>query len=76
MSYFFVIKANSNDLIWPKWYETAKKETSCVDTLLIYAIWYEFSNDFDAQSDFGKFFVKKKSTNLDHSYLKYALATD
>ena len=36
-----------------------KKETSYIDTLLFHTLWYEFSNDFDAQSDFGKIFVKK-----------------
>ena len=30
------------------------------DTLIIYTLWYEFQNDFDAQSDFGKNFVTKK----------------
>ena len=34
-----------------------KKETSYIDTLFIYTLWYEFSNDFDALSDFGKHFV-------------------
>ena len=34
-----------------------KKETSCIDTLLIYTLRSEFANDFDAQSDFGKIFV-------------------
>ena len=37
----------------------AKKGRSYIDTLLIYTLWYESSNDFDAQSDFGKFFVTK-----------------
>ena len=36
-----------------------KKETSYIDTLLIYTLWYEFSSDFDAQSNFGKIFVTK-----------------
>ena len=31
-----------------------KKETSYIDTLLVCSVWYEFPNDFDAQSDFGK----------------------
>ena len=34
---------------------------------------YEFSNVFVAQSDFGKKKITKKSTHLDHSYLKYTL---
>ena len=25
--------------------------------LILYTFWYEFTNDFDAQNDFGKFFV-------------------
>ena len=49
-----------------------KKETSYIDTFLIYTFWYEFSNVFSAQSDFGKK-NHKKSTHLDHSYLKYTL---
>ena len=36
-----------------------KKEASYIDTLLIQTLWYEFSNDFDAQSDLGKIFVTK-----------------
>ena len=49
------------------------KETSFIDISLVYTLWYEFSNDFDGQSDFGKNLVTEKSTHLDHSYLKYAL---
>ena len=45
------IKYGLNDTKWIK--------TSCFDTLLIYTLWYEFSNDFDAQGDLGKFFVTK-----------------
>ena len=45
--------------MWPEWYETNKKETSYIDNLLIYTIWYKFSNGFDAHSDFGKMFVTK-----------------
>ena len=44
-----------------------------IDTLLIYTFWYEFSNDFDAQSDFGKDFVSEKLVSWNHSYLNYAL---
>ena len=29
-------------------------------TLIIYTLWYEFYNDFDAKRDFGKIFVTKK----------------
>ena len=38
-----------------------KKVTSYmyIDTLLSYTLWYEFSNDFDAQSDFWKKIVIK-----------------
>ena len=44
-----------------------KKETSYyIDTLFNYTLWYEFSNNFDAQSDFGK------ACPLEHSYLKFA----
>ena len=35
-------------------YEKDKKETSYIDTLLIYTLWYEFSNVFVAKSDFGR----------------------
>ena len=45
-----------------------------IDTLLMHTLRYEFSNDFDAQRYFGKIFVTKKPTHLDHSYLKYTLA--
>ena len=40
--------------------DTAKKERIYIDTLIIYTLWYEFQNDFDAQRDFGKNFVTKK----------------
>ena len=43
-----------------KWHETDKKETSYIDTLLIfYTLWYDFLKNFDAQSNFGKIFVTK-----------------
>ena len=50
--------------LWQTQIQTIKyglndKETSYIDTELIYTLWYEFSNDFDAQSDFGKNFVTK-----------------
>ena len=35
------------------------KKTSYFDTLLIDTLRYEFSNHFDAQSDFGKTVVTK-----------------
>ena len=41
-----------------------KKETSYIDALLLYTLQYEFSNDFDAQSDFGKIFVTKLFTSF------------
>ena len=31
-----------------------------IDILLKYILWYEFSNDLDAQNDFDKNFVTKK----------------
>ena len=46
--------------IWSLWYDTDKKERIYADTVLIYPLWYDFPNDFDAQSDFGKYFVTKK----------------
>ena len=39
-----------------------KKEPSYIDTLLIYTLWYEFSNDLDAESDFGKISVTNNLT--------------
>ena len=36
-----------------------KKETCYINTLLVYNLWYEFSNDFEAQSKFGKNIVTK-----------------
>ena len=59
---FFVTNANSNDWTGPQRYD--------IDTLLIYTLWYEFSNDCDAQSDLDTVFVTKKSTPSKHSYLK------
>ena len=44
-----------------------------VDTLLICTLWYEFSNNVDAQSDFGNFFVTNKRVPWNHIYLKYLL---
>ena len=44
-----------------------KKETIYIYTVLIYTLWYEFSNVFAIQRDFGK----KKFTK--NSYLKYTL---
>ena len=35
------------------------KETSYIDTLLIYTLRYQFPNDFDAQSDLGKYLSQK-----------------
>ena len=39
---------------------TNQKEKCYIDTLLISTLWYEFSNDFDVQRDFGK----KKFTKI------------
>ena len=50
----FLIKANSNDFIGLNDTIQIKKERSHTDTLLIYTLWYELSNDFEAQSEFGK----------------------
>ena len=36
------------------------KINKLIDSLLIYTLWYEISNNFDAQRDFGKNFVTKK----------------
>ena len=36
-----------------------KKERIYIDTFIIYTLWYEFQNNFDAQSDFGKNVTKK-----------------
>ena len=44
-----------------QWYENDKKETSCIDTLLIFTLWYELLNVFVTQSDFGK---KRFTKNL------------
>ena len=69
----FCDKRKFKRLYMALWYETDKKETSYIDSWLIYTLWYEFSNVFVAHSDFGKKKCHKKSTNLDHSYLKYTL---
>ena len=42
------------------WYDTDKKEIIYIDNLLTYNLWNKFSNNFDAQSDFGGKNVKKK----------------
>ena len=52
--------------LWQTQIQTIKyglndKETSYIDTSLIYPLWYEFSNVFVAQSDFGE---KKFTKNL------------
>ena len=38
------------------------KLRSYIDFLLIYTLWYEFSNDFDAQSDFCSGYLQKEAT--------------
>ena len=66
----YLTNANSNDLIWPSLYNTDKK-WSIIDTLLISALLYEFSNVIDALRDFGKNCVREKLVPWNHSYLKY-----
>ena len=44
-----------------------KKERIYIDTLIIYTLWYDFWNYFDAQSDFGK----KKLSQKSYSYLTF-----
>ena len=43
-----------------------KKERIYNAILIICTLWYEFKNNFDAQSDFGKNFVTKS-----YSYLTF-----
>ena len=43
------------------------------DILLKYILWYEFLNDWDAQSDFDKIFVTKKPVKKNPSFHNYAL---
>ena len=45
---------------------------SYIDTWLIYTLWYWFSKDFNAQSDFGKIYVTRKLVPWSHFYLKRA----
>ena len=52
----------------PKSYDKDKKDRTFIDTLLVYTLWYDFWNDFDAQSDFTK-----KLVLWNHTFLKYAL---
>ena len=46
------------DFLWQtqiqmiEWYNKDKKDRNSIINLLIYTLWYEFSNDFDAHSDF------------------------
>ena len=44
-----------------------------IHILLKYILLCEFSSDLDAQSDFDKKVVTKKTVKQNHSYLKYAL---
>ena len=64
---FSLTNANTSDWIWPQWYNADKKEWSYTDTLLIYTFWYDFLNDYDTQSDFGKHFVREKPVSWNHS---------
>ena len=50
-----------------------KKEWMYIDISLIYTLWYEFSNDFETSSYFGKTFVTEKLVPWNHSYSKHAL---
>ena len=52
-----------------KLYETDKKETSYIDSWLIYTLWNEFSSDFDVQRDFGKNIVAKNLGRWNYSLL-------
>ena len=54
-----------------QWCDTDQKERIYLDNLIIYTPWYEFLNDFDAQSEFGKIVVTKK---LLLSYILYLSA--
>ena len=56
--------------------QMVKKETSYFDTLFVHTFWCKFSKNFDGQRDFGKTNCHRKSTRLDHPYLKYALAVN
>ena len=40
-----------------------------VDILFKYILWYEFLNDFDAQSNFDKTFVTRKAGQVEPFYL-------
>ena len=46
------------DFLWQtqiqmiEWYNKDKKDRNSIINLLIYTLWYEFSNEFDAHSDF------------------------
>ena len=37
-----------------------QNERNYIDTLLIYTLWYDFSNDYDAYTNFDHIFVTKK----------------
>ena len=56
----FLDKGRFKWLYMALWYKMDKQKAT-------YIHWYEYSNDFDAQSDFGKS-LSQKSTHLDHSY--------
>ena len=61
---FFVTNANSNDWIFPQWYNTDKKIRQYIDTLLIKT---PSLNDFHAHYVFEKTFVTKDQVFLNHS---------
>ena len=54
-------------------YDRDKKEIIDFHTLLIFTLWYEFSNNFETSSYFGKNFVTEKLVPWNHSYSKHAL---
>ena len=65
-------KTRIEEMHSPVWSLDSPIWSKDLETLLIYTLWYEFINDFDAQS--GKTFITKKLVPWNHSYLlKYAL---
>ena len=56
---FFVINFLSKTLWASKLFENSYQKMQMIDILLKYILWYEFSNDLDAKSDFDKKITKK-----------------
>ena len=60
----------------PKSYDKDKKDRTFIDTLLVYTLWYDFWNDFDAQSDLEPYFseicfrIRKFFTPWPHHYIQ------